>query len=137
MKRNGSEIIEVIFVIVILGILAAVVIPKLMNEKVQGTEFEGVVKSITKTVSEAQNELIEFNLKHSKYTKDEIDAMLHKQVFMESEIKYLKAQNTLLKSEVQTLKNIECNTPETLTPETLTPESSTPDSDSNYIGTGY
>jgi prepilin-type N-terminal cleavage/methylation domain-containing protein len=49
MKRSGFTMIELIFVIVILGILASVALPKLIG--VKGQADEGVIKSFVGTLN--------------------------------------------------------------------------------------
>ncbi|MDD2949915.1 MAG: prepilin-type N-terminal cleavage/methylation domain-containing protein, partial [Sulfuricurvum sp.] len=52
MKRNAFTLVELIFVIVIIGVLAAFAIPKYKNLK-QSAEANAVIKTTTDTVSSA------------------------------------------------------------------------------------
>jgi len=52
MKRNAFTLVELIFVIVIIGVLAAVAVPKFKDLK-QNAEVKGVVKTTIDTASSA------------------------------------------------------------------------------------
>lgn len=54
MKRNAFTLVELIFVIVIIGVLAAVAIPKFKNLK-QNAEVKAIIKTTTDTAASAVN----------------------------------------------------------------------------------
>jgi len=54
MKRNAFTLVELIFVIVIIGVLAAVAVPQFQNLK-QNAEVRAVIKTTLDTVSGAAN----------------------------------------------------------------------------------
>ena len=93
--KKAFSMIELIFVIVILGILAAVAVPKLAQEKAKGTAFE----KIAKVGSEIRKEIEAQNKPKSKtFTEDEMKTAVSqkemwKQKFLEQELKYNMCTN--------------------------------------------
>ena len=60
MKRNAFTLVELIFVIVIIGVLAAVAVPKFKNLK-QNAEVKAVIKTTLDTASSAASAAVNQN----------------------------------------------------------------------------
>ena len=95
--------IELIFTIVVLGILASVAVPKLAEEKAKGTSFEGIVKIGKEIRDNINKQNKEFVDNQKTFTNKEMEVVLLEKEELKQ--KMLKAQHALV-----TLKNsqVEC-----------------------------
>lgn len=104
--RKGFELIELVFIIVILGILFAVAIPKLINERAKGTEFEKPISSFVKTVQDVKNKI---NNSNDLDTNTALDLNENKVIDeLKLNVTILTAKNRKLKLENETLLNNQC-----------------------------
>jgi len=91
--KNAVSTVELVFVMVVLSILAAVSIPKLAQEKTKGTAFEEIAKVGAEIRKELNNQIPKNTVKTKVFSEEDIKKVIvekemYKQKFLDQKLKY-------------------------------------------------